>query len=238
MRAIILSAGLVASACTGGNSAPAIAGPVGPQGQAGPQGIAGVAGPQGPVGPQGAAGITGPQGPQGSPGAQGSPGTPGVSGRYAVSDSSHPPQALGHLFSVDSSSLSVIGDDAFVRRWDLHGNATGFPLARAFFSGVNCTSTGDPLGDTVYVLSPELPSRQLIYLHPRFSGFFIYAPSQAVTSDTLGNVRPQSMYEQGLGCTDLPTGTAWPVGFVFVLKSTSGPVIMFGAVAPFSFVPE
>jgi len=63
--------------------APAVAGPVGPQGPQGESGPVGPQGPQGepgPVGQQGPAGSQGERGPAGDPGPQGLPGTAGRDG--------------------------------------------------------------------------------------------------------------------------------------------------------------
>lgn len=199
----------------------------GPPGATGPTGPVGSSGPAGPTGPPGPPGTAGLQGPQGVTGPQGPPGPPGL-GRYIVRDSSIPSQNLGVLISLDSGSISAIGSDSLIRRWDLYGQPLGFPIplpgtaGRVFFPGANCTGTG-------YVSPGELPSRQFVYAHPVARGFFLYTRRQfpVPVPDLVPSYFSEGLCRQcgGTGC-DLRPQPAYDL-------ENGGPV-MYGAVTPFS----
>jgi Collagen triple helix repeat (20 copies) len=224
--AALLLAGAVLPGCTANDTAeahgaPGPAGPTGPKGDAGPPGIQGTPGPAGPTGPAGPAGPTGPPGPTG-------PAGPAGSGQgHVVQDSAS--QNLGRLLSLDTTSLVTLGQDQYIRRWDLNGKFQGFPLpvrgtpGRVFFAGPTCTGTP-------YVFKSELPSIQIVYAHPKGSGFLHASPSFTST----GGFTAQSYFSEGRCAACASSGCALLGGNTLYLLQDAA-ALAYGAFPPFTF---
>ena len=129
----------------------------------------------------------------------------------------------------------MLASDSFIRRWDLFGNQLGFALspigsgARVFFAGSGCSSTQDPLADFACMFVQEIPSRQIIYAHPGFPGFFLYVSGESCPS-LLG---PGSYFVGGT-CTECPSCG----GGSGLTKLESAGARMYGARAPFTLSPN
>lgn len=223
-RLVAVSAVLALAGCKSGGE--------GPRGATGPAGPEGAQGPQGQIGPSGQAGLPGKDGPPGAAGPKGDTGPQGAPGgpRIAVKDAGG--QALGALVAVDSSTVTTLGADGLMRRWDMLGVFQPWPLpGTIYFSGAACSGTAYVEAASPPTYPGALPSTQLIYANPSGPGT-VYAPDPWVSMPSPTYV--PSYRDPSLGCKACGGAGCNLAGQGFYVMQNAGPVT-YGAMPPYLF---